>query len=175
MRRRCRRRNASRNQAETTRGAKAKKSTKKPKKNCTSRCAPTLRTPKPIHVYAAAARLWVDAIIDPAHTREALIGALEAAALNPYIARLQDRSATDLITLRTRVLIYSSGLSWAAVLYLFTHCFFQRLDHSVFAASMQLVSDGFGWWLCRNLSRLPHCCHCCLIFTSRKENQWPNR
>jgi acetyl-CoA carboxylase carboxyltransferase component len=33
----------------------------------------------------AAARLWVDAIIDPAHTREALIWALEAAALNPDI------------------------------------------------------------------------------------------
>jgi 3-methylcrotonyl-CoA carboxylase beta subunit len=33
----------------------------------------------------AAARLWVDAIIDPAHTRDALIGALEAAALNPEI------------------------------------------------------------------------------------------
>jgi 3-methylcrotonyl-CoA carboxylase beta subunit len=33
----------------------------------------------------AAARLWVDAIIDPAHTREALIGALEAAALNSDI------------------------------------------------------------------------------------------
>ena len=33
----------------------------------------------------AAARLWVDAIIDPAHTREALIWALEAAALNPEI------------------------------------------------------------------------------------------
>jgi acetyl-CoA carboxylase carboxyltransferase component len=31
----------------------------------------------------AAARLWVDAIIDPAHTREALIWALEAASLNP--------------------------------------------------------------------------------------------
>jgi 3-methylcrotonyl-CoA carboxylase beta subunit len=31
----------------------------------------------------AAARLWVDAIIDPAHTRDALIWALEAAALNP--------------------------------------------------------------------------------------------
>jgi len=30
----------------------------------------------------AAARLWVDAIIDPAHTRDALIWALEAAALN---------------------------------------------------------------------------------------------
>jgi acetyl-CoA carboxylase carboxyltransferase component len=33
----------------------------------------------------AAARLWVDAIIDPAHTRDALITALEAAALNPDI------------------------------------------------------------------------------------------
>jgi len=33
----------------------------------------------------AAARLWVDAIIDPAHTRDALVTALEAAALNPEI------------------------------------------------------------------------------------------
>ncbi|MGH9430938.1 MAG: acyl-CoA carboxylase subunit beta [Terriglobia bacterium] len=33
----------------------------------------------------AAARLWVDAIIDPAETREALIWALEAAALNPDV------------------------------------------------------------------------------------------
>jgi 3-methylcrotonyl-CoA carboxylase beta subunit len=33
----------------------------------------------------AAARLWVDAIIDPAETRDALIWALEAAALNPEI------------------------------------------------------------------------------------------
>jgi 3-methylcrotonyl-CoA carboxylase beta subunit len=33
----------------------------------------------------AAARLWVDAIIDPAHMRDALIWALEAAALNPEI------------------------------------------------------------------------------------------
>jgi 3-methylcrotonyl-CoA carboxylase beta subunit len=33
----------------------------------------------------AAARLWVDAILDPAHTRDALIWALEAAALNPEI------------------------------------------------------------------------------------------
>jgi 3-methylcrotonyl-CoA carboxylase beta subunit len=33
----------------------------------------------------AAARLWVDAIIDPAHTRDALIRALESAALNPEI------------------------------------------------------------------------------------------
>ncbi|HXX19832.1 MAG TPA: acyl-CoA carboxylase subunit beta [Candidatus Acidoferrum sp.] len=33
----------------------------------------------------AAARLWVDAILDPAHTREALIEALECAALNPEV------------------------------------------------------------------------------------------
>ncbi len=37
----------------------------------------------------AAARLWVDAIIDPAHTREALIWALEAAALNPEVAEFK--------------------------------------------------------------------------------------
>jgi len=36
-----------------------------------------------------AARLWVDAIIDPAHTREALIEALEAAALNPEVAEFR--------------------------------------------------------------------------------------
>jgi 3-methylcrotonyl-CoA carboxylase beta subunit len=35
----------------------------------------------------AAARLWVDAIIDPAQTREALMLALEAAALNPEVPR----------------------------------------------------------------------------------------
>jgi acetyl-CoA carboxylase carboxyltransferase component len=34
----------------------------------------------------AAARLWVDAIIDPAHTRDALIQALDAAGLNPDVA-----------------------------------------------------------------------------------------
>ena len=37
----------------------------------------------------AAARLWVDAIIDPAHTREALIEALEAASLNPGVAEFK--------------------------------------------------------------------------------------
>jgi acetyl-CoA carboxylase carboxyltransferase component len=37
----------------------------------------------------AAARLWVDAIIDPAHTRDALIAALEAAALNPVVAEFK--------------------------------------------------------------------------------------
>jgi acetyl-CoA carboxylase carboxyltransferase component len=34
-----------------------------------------------------AARLWIDAIIDPARTRETLMMALEACALNPEIAR----------------------------------------------------------------------------------------
>ena len=43
----------------------------------------------------AAARLWVDAIIDPAHTREALIWALEAAALNPDVREFQDRSSAN--------------------------------------------------------------------------------
>jgi 3-methylcrotonyl-CoA carboxylase beta subunit len=37
----------------------------------------------------AASRLWVDAIIDPAHTREALIEALESAALNPHVAEFK--------------------------------------------------------------------------------------
>jgi 3-methylcrotonyl-CoA carboxylase beta subunit len=37
----------------------------------------------------AAARLWVDAIIDPARTREALIEALESAALNPHVAEFR--------------------------------------------------------------------------------------
>jgi len=37
----------------------------------------------------AAARLWVDAIIDPAQTREALVWALEAAALNPHVAEFR--------------------------------------------------------------------------------------
>ena len=35
----------------------------------------------------AAARLWVDAIIDPAETRDALLMALEAASMNPEILR----------------------------------------------------------------------------------------
>jgi acetyl-CoA carboxylase carboxyltransferase component len=37
----------------------------------------------------AAARLWVDALIDPAQTREALLWALEAAALNPEVAEFR--------------------------------------------------------------------------------------
>jgi len=35
----------------------------------------------------AAARLWVDAIIDPAKTREAILTALEAASLNPDVPK----------------------------------------------------------------------------------------
>ncbi len=35
----------------------------------------------------AAARLWVDAILDPAKTRDTLITALEAVSLNPEVAR----------------------------------------------------------------------------------------
>jgi len=34
-----------------------------------------------------AARLWIDAIIDPARTREVLLAALEACALNPDVAK----------------------------------------------------------------------------------------
>jgi acetyl-CoA carboxylase carboxyltransferase component len=34
-----------------------------------------------------AARLWIDAILDPAQTRTALITALEAASLNPDVAK----------------------------------------------------------------------------------------
>ncbi len=34
-----------------------------------------------------AARLWIDAIIDPSKTRDVLITALEACAMNPHIAR----------------------------------------------------------------------------------------
>jgi 3-methylcrotonyl-CoA carboxylase beta subunit len=37
----------------------------------------------------AAARLWVDAIIDPARTRQAVIWALESAALNPEVAEFK--------------------------------------------------------------------------------------
>ena len=37
----------------------------------------------------AAARLWVDAILDPAHTRAALIWALEASALNPDVRKFK--------------------------------------------------------------------------------------
>jgi acetyl-CoA carboxylase carboxyltransferase component len=37
----------------------------------------------------AAARLWLDAIIDPAQTRDALIWALSAASLNSHIAEFK--------------------------------------------------------------------------------------
>ncbi|MGC1936531.1 MAG: acyl-CoA carboxylase subunit beta [Candidatus Acidiferrales bacterium] len=37
----------------------------------------------------AAARLWVDAIIDPAHTRDAIAEALDAASLNPVVAEFK--------------------------------------------------------------------------------------
>ena len=37
----------------------------------------------------AAARLWVDAIIDPAKTRDSIIWALESAALNPQLAEFK--------------------------------------------------------------------------------------
>jgi 3-methylcrotonyl-CoA carboxylase beta subunit len=37
----------------------------------------------------AAARLWVDAIIDPAQTREAIIESLDAASLNPHVAEFK--------------------------------------------------------------------------------------
>jgi acetyl-CoA carboxylase carboxyltransferase component len=35
----------------------------------------------------AAARLWVDAVIDPAETRQWLLAALEACALNPDVPK----------------------------------------------------------------------------------------
>ena len=34
-----------------------------------------------------AARLWIDSIIDPAQTRQVLMTALEACALNPEVAK----------------------------------------------------------------------------------------
>ncbi|HBL31794.1 MAG TPA: methylcrotonoyl-CoA carboxylase, partial [Acidobacteria bacterium] len=37
----------------------------------------------------AAARLWVDAIIDPAETRAVLARSLEAAAMNPHVAEFR--------------------------------------------------------------------------------------
>jgi acetyl-CoA carboxylase carboxyltransferase component len=37
----------------------------------------------------AAARLWVDAILDPAHTREVLARSFAAAAMNPHIAEFK--------------------------------------------------------------------------------------
>ncbi len=60
----------------------------------------------------AAARLWVDAIIDPARTREALIEALESAALNPGRARIQDRSLADLTQKRGAIFILLATPAW---------------------------------------------------------------
>jgi 3-methylcrotonyl-CoA carboxylase beta subunit len=37
----------------------------------------------------AAARLWLDAIIDPAHTRDALVWALSAASLNTHVPKFK--------------------------------------------------------------------------------------
>jgi acetyl-CoA carboxylase carboxyltransferase component len=34
-----------------------------------------------------AARLWIDSIIDPAQTRQVLMNALEACAMNPEVAK----------------------------------------------------------------------------------------
>jgi len=36
-----------------------------------------------------AARLWIDKIIDPMETRDAIVTALEAAALNPEVAEFK--------------------------------------------------------------------------------------
>jgi len=62
---------------------KAKKSTKNKRKNLYESVRATYE--QQTDPRYAAARLWVDAIIDPAHTRDALIWALESAALNPEI------------------------------------------------------------------------------------------
>ena len=47
----------------------------------------------------AAARLWVDAILDPAKTREALMLALEAASLNPELPRFNPGNPPDVTKL----------------------------------------------------------------------------
>jgi len=54
-----------------------------PRDRITRQCA--VRRLQEEHPRYAAARLWVDAIIDPTETRDALIWALEAAALNPEV------------------------------------------------------------------------------------------
>ncbi len=68
--------------------AKAKKVDEKAKKNSSDSPSnpPTITKTDPRY---AAARLWVDAIIDPAHTRDALIWALNAASLNTHIAEFK--------------------------------------------------------------------------------------
>ena len=64
-----------------------KKLTEKDTKSSTKRFSPTYEHQTDARY--AAARLWVDAIIDPAHTREALIEASKAAALNPHVAEFK--------------------------------------------------------------------------------------
>ena len=60
-----------------------KKVDEKAKKNCSNpRRATYDEQTDPRY---GAARLWIDKIIDPAQTRDALIWALEAAALNPEV------------------------------------------------------------------------------------------
>ena len=56
-----------------------------------ARASPTSRraTPTPMNPRYAAARLWVDAIIDPRETRTILARSLEACANNPQIAEFK--------------------------------------------------------------------------------------
>jgi len=67
----------------------------------------------------AAARLWVDAIIDPAHTRDALIWALEAAALNPESASSRPESSRlDDMRKRGLIVLVATVPAWAVVIIL---------------------------------------------------------
>ena len=73
-----------------------KPSATKNAKNYSNRpSAHTTRQTDPRH--GAAARLWIDKIIDPVETREAITQALEAAALNPDVAEFESGSAADMI------------------------------------------------------------------------------
>ncbi len=63
----------------------------------------------------AAARLWVDGIIDPRRTREVVAHALEACANNPEVARVQDRRAADLGLTRAGELEVEEGAGGAPV------------------------------------------------------------
>ena len=60
-----------------------KKLSEPSEKNCSTPQKPHT-TNRPIPRYGAA-RLWIDKIIDPMETRQALITALEAASLNPEV------------------------------------------------------------------------------------------
>jgi len=82
MKRRRRSQHAGRNKIETASSAMAKSRREQKKELYESVRATYEHQTDPRY---AAARLWVDAIIDPAHTRDALIWALESAALNPEI------------------------------------------------------------------------------------------